>query len=48
METSINNEEKNEKTSDDSRYEICAPNCPKLGQKYPHSPHISLYPTDYC
>lgn len=38
-----------EPNTEDSRYWICDPNrCPNAGRPRPHSPHVSLYPTDYC
>lgn len=45
METPINNQEE---TEFPTRTEICAPNCPNVGRPSPHTPHISLYPTDWC
>lgn len=28
--------------------DICAKDCPKFGESYPHSPHKSLYNTEVC
>lgn len=31
------------------RYSICHPDrCPNVGRPMPHSPHVPLYPTDWC
>lgn len=31
------------------RYSICHPDrCPNAGRPMPHSPHVPLYPTDWC
>lgn len=31
------------------RYSICHPDrCPNVGRPMPHTPHVPLYPTDWC
>ena len=46
----LNREELDQLTAEQiQRYSICHPNrCPNVGLPMPHSPHVPLYPTDWC